>query len=582
MKKMSIKEIIKINIYLFIFVICLLKIQCETIKYFKSFYLLSQEILLITDIGFLKYQPTDNSFIVKLQYNVIFSESELDYISFIQAPLDEGGYVFCRIKQYIFIFDENLNFDKSFELNEIGNSYCVMNTYTTSQGSLSLIISYITNSVENLRILMYQININDENNLVVPINNITQGVMSYETNSLQRALPKKISCEMISKSNYSNKLLSCFAIEYNSFSIVASVFDPENNLEFLFFSQNSKTIEINSHLNTVISSNNKKVLICYIDNCYYLKCLIYNSETNKFKGLVNTKMICDRNSFYMGVNYINEKEEYMLFCLYIITMNLLKLDTNYKPKEIKENNVACYSLIGITDDNNNIYYSSYIIYNKNDQKYYLLKTGRVENDDTFILMDLSENCLEVEVEEVDLVSDPIESTLLLPTTIINQPTTILEETTELVSSFPPTQILSTIINPPTTILEKIFTSIPLTTIIEKESEAKSPPTIILEKSFSSIPLTTIIETQSEASLFPTIILPPSTIISSIVETENINSIIFYSDGDIMRGKINKTKEELEDSIDKLMKNIEIGKKYEITGNDYNVTIRPINYFLNYK
>ena len=376
MKKNAKSEIIKINLDLFIILICLLIIPCQTIKYFKSFYLLSQEILLISDFGFLKYNQIDNSYEVKMQFNAIFSESELEFISFTQSSADEGSYVFCRIRSNIFIFDQNLNHLRSFEILEISNSFCVMNAYKTSEGKLSLIISYI-NEIQKLRLLMYQINLNDQNNVAVHINNITQEVMDYQTNTTQKTLPKKISCELILKSNYANKLLSCFAIEHSSFSIVSSIFNTEN-LEFLFFSKNSKHLDISSNINTAISPNKKRILICYVDTSYYLQCLIYNSESNEFKGLIDTKMICTRDSFYMGVNYINEKEEYAVFCLYLITMNLLKLDTNYKPKDFSGNNNACYSLLGLTDDNINSYYSSYIIFNNNYKKYYLLKTAKKE------------------------------------------------------------------------------------------------------------------------------------------------------------------------------------------------------------
>ena len=44
----------------------------------------------------------------------------------------------------------------------------------------------------------------------------------------------------------------------------------------------------------------------------------------------------------------------------------------------------------------------------------------------------------------------------------------------------------------------------------------------------------------------------------------------------MKGKIDVMKEELKNNLDDLMKIIEIGKKYEINGNNYNLTITPIN------
>ena len=265
-----------------------------------------------------------------------------------------------------------------------------MNIYTSSEGKLSLSISYI-NDIQNLRLLMFQININDENNRVVSINNVAQEVINQETNTLEKALDKKISCELILKSQFSNKLLTCFAIEEKSFSIIASIFNPENNLEFLSFSQNSLKIDIFSSLNSVISSNKKIILICYIDSTSFLKCLTYNSEKNIFNSLIKIQRICNKNSFYMGVNYINEKQEYIVFCYYITLMNLIRLDTNYKPKVV-ENNVQCYSLTDTYGGELYTYYSFHIIYNKNDKEYYLLKTGHKDNDDIFFLVTISNRC----------------------------------------------------------------------------------------------------------------------------------------------------------------------------------------------
>ena len=383
-------EVIKINHFLFFIWICFFIIPNLSVKYFKFFYLISQEILIISDLGIIKYEPSDNSYTIILQYNLIFSEAELDFISFEQSPSEEGGYIFCRLKNNIFIFDENLDFLEKLEVNEINNYYCIMNIYTSSEGKLSLSISYI-NDIQNLRLLMFQININDENNRVVSINNVAQEVINQETNTLEKALDKKISCELILKSQFSNKLLTCFAIEEKSFSIIASIFNPENNLEFLSFSQNSLKIDIFSSLNSVISSNKKIILICYIDSTSFLKCLTYNSDKNIFNSLIKIQRICNKNSFYMGVNYINEKQEYIVFCYYITLMNLIRLDTNYKPKVV-ENNVQCYSLTDTYGGELYTYYSFHIIYNKNDKEYYLLKTGHKDNDDIFFLVTISNRC----------------------------------------------------------------------------------------------------------------------------------------------------------------------------------------------
>jgi hypothetical protein len=63
--------------------------------------------------------------------------------------------------------------------------------------------------------------------------------------------------------------------------------------------------------------------------------------------------------------------------------------------------------------------------------------------------------------------------------------------------------------------------------------------------------------------------------TNISESKNHINISFHLDGDINKGKIDKNKEEIEDNLKEIMEIIEIGKKYEINGNDYNMTITPI-------
>jgi len=46
--------------------------------------------------------------------------------------------------------------------------------------------------------------------------------------------------------------------------------------------------------------------------------------------------------------------------------------------------------------------------------------------------------------------------------------------------------------------------------------------------------------------------------------------------DICFGKVNITKEEIGNNLDEIMENITIGNKYLIYGNDYNISIYPIN------
>ena len=62
--------------------------------------------------------------------------------------------------------------------------------------------------------------------------------------------------------------------------------------------------------------------------------------------------------------------------------------------------------------------------------------------------------------------------------------------------------------------------------------------------------------------------------------ENINDkhnkIDFFNDNTIMKGKVNKTKEEVVNNLEDILDQIDVGTKYRINGNDYEIIISPVN------
>ena len=331
MEKNVEKETIKINQYLLFILICLFIIPTQCVKYFNSFYLYSEDILLISDEGIIIYNPLTNNHSILQTSNLISSTNDLDYISFTQSPPEEESYIFCRLKNYIFLFDENLNFLGDFEINEINNFYCVMNPYKTIDGKLALIISFI-NGIQNIRILMYQIDIDQGNTNFFLINNATQQVINHETDMLQNTINKAISCELYNMAGFANKILTCFAIGHTSYSIVASTFNPENNLNFLYYSTNSKKIDLSSNIKSIKSGNN--ILIFYIDNISYkFYYLIYNIESTEFNNLKILSVFCDKNSYFMDIYYINEYREFIAFSTYDTIENVIKFDQDFNIKE---------------------------------------------------------------------------------------------------------------------------------------------------------------------------------------------------------------------------------------------------------
>ena len=177
---------------------------------------------------------------------------------------------------------------------------------------------------------------------------------------------------------------------------------------------------------------------------------------------------------------------------------------------------------------------------------------------------------EKEQKETNL-EDPILSEEKTPplstkikTTILNSPTTILQQENKSSTLIPSsTQIHQAF---PKTTINKQFQSV-------LKSELLS--STILSK-ISSFPYSNL--AASITSKFPDKSMHSSLLFSSIPNNLNKNDIFttFISDGDIIKGKIDKPKDQLEDNLQEIMNVIDIGKKYEINGNDYNLTITPIN------
>ena len=98
--------------------------------------------------------------------------------------------------------------------------------------------------------------------------------------------------------------------------------------------------------------------------------------------------------------------------------------------------------------------------------------------------------------------------------------------------------------------------------------------LITSISSSTIPNTLIVNSVDSTSLSVSsyLFLPPT---SSIIQSNN-DIIQLYGNGDLIKGKININKEELENNMEYIMKIINIGQKYEIHGEDYDIKITPIN------
>ena len=63
---------------------------------------------------------------------------------------------------------------------------------------------------------------------------------------------------------------------------------------------------------------------------------------------------------------------------------------------------------------------------------------------------------------------------------------------------------------------------------------------------------------------------------STLNTTYKNKLEFHMENDVMKATINLNKEELDDHLDDIIDQVDIGKRYEINGDDYNITITSVD------
>ena len=149
-----------VDIFIYCFIISISFININSIQYFKSFNLLSNDnLVLITDEGIKKYDPlTQNETLVQSN-DIIQSQNDLKYVAFVQFPLGDGGYIICRLNNFIYLFDKTLDtYYQTFLISDIKNYYCILKPYKALNGDLRIIIASVDNQ-NKIQISMYKLDI---------------------------------------------------------------------------------------------------------------------------------------------------------------------------------------------------------------------------------------------------------------------------------------------------------------------------------------------------------------------------------------------------------------------------------------
>ena len=131
-------------VFKFLIILIWLNNPIISIKYFKAFTLLSKDILIISDGGLYKYEIENKNQKMISDIESIASIMNVEYISFAQFPSNEGGYILCRINNYILILSENSEeVIGEILIDEIKEEKLSIIPYTTKDNKKTFILCFV-------------------------------------------------------------------------------------------------------------------------------------------------------------------------------------------------------------------------------------------------------------------------------------------------------------------------------------------------------------------------------------------------------------------------------------------------------
>ena len=266
-----------------------------------------------------------------------------------------NAYIFCLVKEHLFIFNEKTNKTFNYIINEITeNDYYNIMPYKIENNNINFIIAF-NNDTSNLIFYYYDFNlyenISEPKEIIIENMNIRNKMVRCQLNSYKSF----IKCFYYSKINGENNYFS-----YSKFSI--------NNTNIQ--KEETKNITVENTINQIKSamSYNNNFLICFfiIKNEKENKpfCYINDYETNELN-----KINCSYRNYGNGskVFYFNETGDFMFISVKVLYTTLFN-SFNNSMKYCNEKNIFNEQ----SDQYSIIYNNSFVLNKTNNYIVYML------------------------------------------------------------------------------------------------------------------------------------------------------------------------------------------------------------------
>ena len=386
-KRNTYKSSNKSNFVYILFTIFLIIPNIYSVKFFRAYNLLSQELLLISDEGILLLNSeSGEKTTIESFNNIITSEEDLQFVSFNQPSyLDQN--IICRVKEYIFVYSplDDYYLLKALTLTHISDKEVSVVPFKDKYENEFIFICYIDDS-KQLNIEKYTA---IDDNIDVSIMDITQAV-EYDDGTTEFSKNDAISCQLMNLAEYENNVLICF-IQSESNYLNGLVFDPDNDLSYLFLAPNKNiNIEIN-FIKSAISPDKTNCLICYEGNSDIptFQCIVFNIENKIWSEYYQFRDYTYNEHFFdINVDYIDEMNEYFIyFPNSYLEYSVIQLNNDFS---IKNSNDEGNCFLKYQLEEFSVKYSFDFLYTNN--KYIAIYSYKNNNRDNLITLTIEDFC----------------------------------------------------------------------------------------------------------------------------------------------------------------------------------------------
>lgn len=459
-------------------------------------------------------------------------EGEFSKIEIKKFTEDNFDLIIAVIKGQIYIFNNNGEFEyiNYFEL--LNGDYYNIIPIEKNENTYTYAIALVNQNNIELKFYNYYYDIQ--------LNELEHNITDIEFDNRKLELQDNIfSCQLMSHLT-KNKTIVCFyQVNKNNQILLGVLYIDTKNFSITFQGNITQQNPI-KFLKSVVNFEKDKSLICF-GFSIKCNCIIYSFENDSFSELKEYDINCKQDYYLSKLNYIKETKEFLFYCADNHKVTLARFDKYFK--NIGKNNTSTIFIY-----NNIITFS--ILY--------------LNNSGYCIISNSYDNHFNIKH--------------------INNYNIDNHDNTEISS-------INKYENSATTLMESLNNS-----SIINENSSYSINSLNISSNFTSdnlvFPTNQYFIEENSSENNPKIIFSSNTIYTNIIKPSNsyiINNSHYITDSSfitppvtlpstqyIKEDTIDIKKEELTKELDKIIDEIEIGKIYKKTGEDYSILIYPTN------